>query len=145
MVPDEDDIFVQEALRQYHSLGTYPSNGTYTILAAIALVNHTQTKIIGLATGCKCLPEDRLPEKGDSLHDSHAEVLARRCARRWLLEEIQRYITCGGSSQWLIKDDNNGVFTLKEGVRVVMYISTPPCKALEFAISPHTEARRPRW
>lgn len=141
MISVEDAIFVQEVLRQYHSLSTYPSNGTYTILAAIALTYRGQTKIIGLATGCKCLPKDRLPDQGDALHDSHAEVLARRCARRWLLEEVQRYITCGDSSQWLVKDDNDGMFQLKEGVRVIMYISTPPCKAPESAISPHTKAR----
>ncbi|KIM67768.1 hypothetical protein SCLCIDRAFT_1069271 [Scleroderma citrinum Foug A] len=127
MISVEDAIFVQEVLRQYHSLSTYPSIGTYTILAAIALTYRGQTKIIGLATGCKCLPKDRLPEQGDALHDSHAEVLARRCARRWLLEEVQRYVTCGDSSQWLVKDDNDGMFQLKEGVRVIMYISTPPC------------------
>ncbi|KAL4082022.1 adenosine deaminase/editase [Scleroderma yunnanense] len=123
MVEDEDSIFVQEVLDQYHSLAVYPSNGAYTILAAIALAYRGQRKIIGLATGCKCLPKDRLPEQGDALHDSHAEILARRCARRWLLEEIQR----GGSSQWLVKGDDDGMFQLREGVQVIMYISTPPC------------------
>ncbi|KAI6105422.1 hypothetical protein F5141DRAFT_1123601 [Pisolithus sp. B1] len=114
MTTDEDSAFVQDVLKKYHSLNTTPHNRTYTILAAIALSYPGETKTIGLATGCKCLPKNRLPEQGDALHDSHAEVLARRCARRWLLEEIQRYVTV-----WR--------FRIKEGVQVIMYISTPPC------------------
>lgn len=127
MTTDEDSAFVQDVLKKYLSLSVTPHHGTYTILAAIALSYLGETKIIGLATGCKCLPKNRLPEKGDALHDSHAEVLARRCARRWFLEEIQRYVTSGGSSQWLAKDESDGKFRVKEGVQVIMYISTPPC------------------
>lgn len=127
MITDEDSAFVRDVLKKYLSLNITPHNGAYTILAAIALTCSGERKIIGLATGCKCLPKNRLPEQGDALHDSHAEVLARRCARRWLLEEIQRYITSGGSSQWLVKDESDEKFRVKEGVQVVMYISTPPC------------------
>ncbi|KAG1715980.1 hypothetical protein ID866_1204 [Astraeus odoratus] len=128
MVRDEDySSFVQGVLGKYLSLNSKPPSGTFTILAAIALSRPGQTKIIGLATGCKCLPKDRLPQQGDALHDSHAEVLARRCACRWLLEEIQRYVILGGTSEWLIRDDVDGMFQLKEGVQVVMYVSTPPC------------------
>ncbi|KAF9246899.1 hypothetical protein BU15DRAFT_84498 [Melanogaster broomeanus] len=104
-------------------------NGTYTILAAFALTSldpDVPLKIIALATGCKCLPKDRLPEQGDALHDSHAEVLARRCARRWVLEEIGRFVARDGQSRWLARD-REGMFGLKEGVQLIMYISTPPC------------------
>ncbi|KAI6128449.1 adenosine deaminase/editase [Pisolithus croceorrhizus] len=127
MTTDEDSAFVQDVLKKYHSLNTTPHNRTHTILAAIALSYPGETKTIGLATGCKCLPKNRLPEQGDALHDSHAEVLARRCARRWLLEEIQRYVTSGGLSRWLVKDESDAKFRIKEGVQVIMYISTLPC------------------
>lgn len=127
MTTDEDSAFVHDVLKKYRSLNATPHDRTYTVLAAIALSYPGETKIIGLATGCKCLPQNRLPEQGDALHDSHAEVLARRCARRWLLEEIQRYVTSGGSSRWLVKDESDGKFRVKEGVQVIMYISTPPC------------------
>ncbi|KAH7888064.1 hypothetical protein F5I97DRAFT_1806184 [Phlebopus sp. FC_14] len=114
---------------QFRSLNLRPSNGTYTALATLALSSSDPAlspKIIALATGCKCLPKDVLPELGDALHDSHAEVLARRCARRWFFEEIGRYVTSEGQSHWIDRH-TDGMFHIKEGVQMIMYISTPPC------------------
>lgn len=126
-----DLALVENILEKYHSLNHTPTNGTYTILAALALTCPESHNIIALATGCKCLPSDRLPEEGDALHDSHAEVLARRSALRWFLEEIGRYVVRGGQSRWLTRD-RDGMFGLKHGVRMVMYISTPPCKRCSY-------------
>ncbi|KAF8558954.1 hypothetical protein OG21DRAFT_1403825 [Imleria badia] len=127
---DETDVaLVEKILEKYHSLNHTPADGTYTIMAALALTSpdpDLPAQVITLATGCKCLPEDRLPEQGDALHDSHAEVLARRCALRWFLEEIGRHVVGGGHSQWLTKG-RDGMFSLKHGVSMTMYISTPPC------------------
>lgn len=136
-----DFALVQEILAKYHSLNHTPSDGTYTVLAALALASpdpDLPAQIIALATGCKCLPKDRLPEQGDALHDSHAEVLARRSALRWFFEEIRRYAVRGGRSGWLARD-SDGMFSLKHGVRVIMYISTPPCKTrlLSFGDTDH--------
>ncbi|EPQ29982.1 uncharacterized protein PFL1_02655 [Pseudozyma flocculosa PF-1] len=47
---------------------------------------------ISIATGLKCLPYDRLPLNGDVLHDTHAEVLARRGARTWLLAKLDQEV-----------------------------------------------------
>lgn len=130
-----DAALVEHILAKYHSLNHTPTDRTYTILAALALTHpdpDLPTQIIALATGCKCLPKDRLPEQGDALHDSHAEVLARRSALRWFLEEIGRYVVRGGQSQWLTRD-RDGMFDLKHGVRMTMYISTPPCKRIGLA------------
>ncbi|KAF8450872.1 adenosine deaminase/editase [Boletus edulis BED1] len=126
---ETDTALVGKILSKFHSLNHTPSNGTYTILAAFVLScsdPDLRTQIIALATGCKCLPKDRLPEQGDALHDSHAEVLARRSALRWFLEEIGRYVVRGCHSPWLTRD-SDGMFRLKHGVGVTMYISTPPC------------------
>ncbi|KAN0097780.1 Adenosine deaminase/editase [Tylopilus felleus] len=126
---ESDAALVQKILAKYHSLDHTPHDGTYTVLAALALTSTEPdhpAQIIALATGCKCLPEDRLPEQGDALHDSHAEVLARRSARRWFLHEIRRYVVRGGHSQWLARD-HDGMFRLQHGVQMIMYISTPPC------------------
>ncbi|KAG1902967.1 adenosine deaminase/editase [Suillus fuscotomentosus] len=132
MFSDEDITLVHAVQKQYASLNLKLPTGTFTILAAIALISSDslsiQPKIIGLATGCKCLPKDKLPLQGEAVHDSHAEVLARRCAIRWLIEEIGRAAS-GGShwhSAWITKmaDDR---YRLKDGVYMIMYISTLPC------------------
>lgn len=94
----------------------------FTILAAFLISSEASgLKTISLATGTKCLPVSRLPEQGDALHDSHAEILARRAAVRWLYDEISR-----PQSPWIRKGDN-GLYELNQGVRVHLYISTPPC------------------
>ncbi|KAG9050016.1 hypothetical protein FS837_007995, partial [Tulasnella sp. UAMH 9824] len=120
------------------------SNGTpqWCILAGIVLSKPTTfsssdsflpsiepdcLKCISLGTGTKCLPEVKLPPNGDLLHDSHAEVLARRGAIRWLYEEIVRWKQGQGSSDWIERDEEHGLFDLKRGVQVHMYVSTLPC------------------
>ncbi|OJA07704.1 hypothetical protein AZE42_01869 [Rhizopogon vesiculosus] len=127
MFSDEDTALVHTVQKQYASLNLKLPLGTFTILAAIALTSSeslTQPKIIALATGCKCLPKDKLPLQGEALHDSHAEVLARRCAVRWLFEEIDRAVS-GLGSHWISKSAD-GRYDLKDGVHMIMYISTPP-------------------
>ena len=144
MFRDEDTTLVHAVQRQYASLNLKPPLGTFTILAAIALTlseSFTQPKIIALATGCKCLPEDKLPLQGEALHDSHAEVLARRCAVRWLFEEIDRMASGGSESHWISKT-TDGRYCLKDGVQMIMYISTPPCEKQQFFLRPSHSAER---
>ncbi|KIO30512.1 hypothetical protein M407DRAFT_152052 [Tulasnella calospora MUT 4182] len=120
------------------------SNGTpqWCILAGIVLSKPTAVssndlsssftdpdslKCISLGTGTKCLPEAKLPPNGDILHDSHAEVLARRGAIRWFYEEIVRWKQGQESSDWIERDEEDGLLRLKRGVQVHMYVSTLPC------------------
>jgi tRNA-specific adenosine deaminase 1 len=84
-------------------------------------------KIIAMATGTKCLAKKNYSRIGDAVHDFHAEVIARRCAIRWLLNEMAKE-----TSQWLHAIDNeNGQrqsWSLREGVTLNMYTSELPCK-----------------
>ncbi|KZP13087.1 hypothetical protein FIBSPDRAFT_835570 [Athelia psychrophila] len=109
--------------------------GQYTILAAFVLAcpRRRVLKIIARATGAKCLPAARIPPAGDALHDSHAEILARRAAVRWFYEEIGRDVA-GERSTWLRRGEGAGTgegdggrYELEEGVRLHLYVSTPPC------------------
>lgn len=119
------DGVVYRILELYSSLTFRPPPGQFTILASFILSSGNSLKIISLATGSKCLPAARLPQQGDALHDSHAEILARRAATRWFLEEVTRSVTQGGS-QWIEKGDDRR-YALKNNVHMHMYVSTPPC------------------
>ncbi|KAF8760944.1 Adenosine-deaminase (editase) domain [Rhizoctonia solani] len=66
--------------------------------------------------GAKCLPFNKLPKSGEALHDSHAEVLARRGAIRWLYSHL-----LSGESEWVCDR------RLRRGTQVWLYISTLPC------------------
>ncbi|KAJ4001013.1 adenosine deaminase/editase [Lentinula boryana] len=109
----------------YFNLKVFPQPSQYTVLAAFYLTSSTRPdcNIISLGTGTKCLPECRLPSQGEAIHDSHAEILARRGAIRWLLEEILRERNQG--SQWI--ECHEHMYRFREGIELDMYISTIPC------------------
>ncbi|KAF9500181.1 adenosine deaminase/editase [Pleurotus eryngii] len=119
------DHAVSCVLKLYSTLNYCPPDGQFTILAAFILSHGDKHEVISLATGTKCLPDIKLPRTGDVLHDSHAEVLARRGAVRWFLEEAIRLYE-GTESKWIVRSDG-GVFQLKDEVVVRFYVSTLPC------------------
>ncbi|KAI4524879.1 hypothetical protein K525DRAFT_291403 [Schizophyllum commune Loenen D] len=130
------DFIARSVFGTYSSTRYKPSNPSqFTILAAFFLYrsstshssNTAKFKIVSFGTGTKCLPTSQLPLHGEALHDSHAEIIARRGAIRWFLEEIQRMSQSNSaSSDWLSKT-SEGVYTLQDGAHVGMYISTLPC------------------
>jgi tRNA-specific adenosine deaminase 1 len=120
------DSEIAAILDSFSATSFNPPASQYTVAAAFFLTH--PFKVISLATGTKCLPTIRLPSTGEALHDSHAEVLARRGAIRWFLDEITR---CGSttnpySSSW-IHALKNGRYALRDGVQIHLYISTVPC------------------
>ena len=128
MVKHSADDVASLVLSTYASLSFKPPSGQFTILAGFALTDGEAFKVISLGTGSKCLPAARLPKTGEALHDSHAEVLARRGAIRWFLDEIGRCcIAQGPMSQWILQSAN-GKFSLRDNVQLNMYISTVPCQ-----------------
>jgi tRNA-specific adenosine deaminase 1 len=118
MAVDRHQEVSSHVLGLYSSLAFTPPPGQFTVLASLVLASTTTLKVISIATGSKCLPAARLP-------DSHAEILARRAAIHWFFEEIDRSIA-GEGSQWIEMGDDRR-YCLKSGVRIHMYISTPPC------------------
>jgi tRNA-specific adenosine deaminase 1 len=130
----DPQIVARSALAVYATLNPRVPDGQWTVLAAFVLCRpHApdwEYKVISLATGVKCLPTDRLSSQGDVLHDSHAEVIARRGAVRWFLQQV-----INGNSLWLQQE--NGVTSNKlcPGVRVAMYVSTVPCKQRRYSVT----------
>ena len=153
------DDLVSLSLSQYSRLPCAPQPGKYTVLASFALHDPRtrRTELLSLGTGAKCLPEARLPKHGEALHDSHAEVIARRGAIRWLLEEVQRdarararapgtgtepvrgessFVSESGSesesdfeSTWVCAR-SDGSYALRDDVQLWMYASTVPCTCI---------------
>ena len=139
---------VSLSLSQYSQLPCAPQPGKYTVLASFALHDPRTryTQLLSLGTGAKCLPEARLPKHGEALHDSHAEVIARRGAIRWLLEEVQRDARArvraptepgadesssvsGSQSTWVYARPD-GLYALRDNLQLWMYASTVPCTSL---------------
>lgn len=96
----------------------------WTILASISLTKNGEVTPIALGTGVKCLPAAKLPPLGDTLHDSHAEVLARRGLMRWLIAEAEA--AHDGRSDFL--DWDGSLFSLAPRVEVWLYVSALPVR-----------------
>ncbi|ETS60731.1 hypothetical protein PaG_04634 [Moesziomyces aphidis] len=121
------------------------SNGRleWTVLAAFALSfpstdgsKPREYTLISLATGLRCLPYASLTVHGDVLHDQHAEVLARRAARLWLLHRLEQEHTSPGSGvNSLFEPEHSDAldgakrWRLRSGVQCHLYVSTLPCGA----------------
>jgi len=124
----------------YTSLGFRPPTGQYTILAGFILVSPERHQVISLATGSKCLPANKLSGRGETLNDSHAEVLARRGALLWLFDEVRRITNCvSGETSFWIEKHLSGKYRFRDTVRIHMYMSTVPCTSIEFTAIAHSD------
>lgn len=119
------DAVVDQIFKKYESFGYTPPNNAFSILAAFYVLDerNRETMIISIATGSKCLPTAKFSTTGDTVHDFHAEVLARRGAVRWLMQEMLR----GSESQWLEWDEPKQLWRFRDMVSIHMYVSTLPC------------------
>ncbi|PPQ77271.1 hypothetical protein CVT25_010853 [Psilocybe cyanescens] len=140
--PNLYDAAVIAILDAYSSFSYKPQHSQWTILASFFLTRRRSTpsvgveggedeiKVISLATGTKCLPTNRFSPRGETVHDCHAEVLARRSALRWFLEEILRICSSDGvgsfCSAWIALG-KDGKYAPRKGVHLNLYVSTLPC------------------
>ncbi|GAA6013451.1 hypothetical protein JCM11491_006087 [Sporobolomyces phaffii] len=121
---------------QYASLGANGkprarTNGvsSWTILAGFSLYRDSrdavQTHCVSIGTGLKALPHSKLPVHGDVLHDSHAEIIARRGLKLWLYDQLDRAVR--GDESSFLERTGDARWTLRDGWKLGMWISTLPC------------------
>lgn len=105
--------------------GKPKDDGEYTLLACfVKRCNQEKLEVVALGTGSKCIGASRLPSNGDILHDSHAEVIARRAFMLYLISEIDQAISGEAS---IVERKQSGKFNVIPGVTFHFYISQTPC------------------
>lgn len=82
-------------------------------------------QVICLATGTKCLSGNHLSLSGESLHDCHAEILARRCLIKYFYKQLAECV--GKNPSIFIEDQKENKFKLSKDVTFHLYINTAPC------------------
>ncbi|GMH94023.1 hypothetical protein TL16_g12788 [Triparma laevis f. inornata] len=119
---------VNELYSSLPNRGKPPSStGEWTVLSAIVCHNETSKDlhVVSLATGSKCCGPGLINEFGGGrvLHDSHAEVLARR----GLVYAILREILDGSSLLRCPLLHSKSPPTLNPALSFHLYISESPC------------------
>jgi len=106
-----------------------PQGGEWTVLAGIVIAGPSSLQVVALGTGTKCLTTSNVAANaaGWRLHDSHAEVCARRCFRLYLLAQL-RVLTQGAApGASVLQVAQGGGFELRPGLSLHFYTSQPPC------------------
>lgn len=128
----------------YKTYSLLPSNGKpkcgeFTVLAAVVIENVSMStlEVVSIATGTKCLGHEvvKNDRMGCLISDSHAEVLARRCFKRYLFKSLISLMTNPQDDQSIILKRNDFIgqnihhkpFGLKPCMRIHMFMTDAPC------------------
>lgn len=116
------------------------TRGTAVIAGIVAQnVNENEPRdltVLSLGVGTKFVPGDvaaAIGNRADAslwdahVHDSHAEVLARRGLLRLLYRELESLVRAGEST--FLEHNATGTVALKRDVTIHLYVSTAPCGA----------------
>lgn len=105
------------------------SEGTYKVLAGVIMTTEQDKIVVVLATGSKAIRH--LSDEGESIHDCHAEILARRAFKYFLYDQIAKYTSHQPDSIFQKVENSNGhhppYLELKPGIQFHLYISSAPC------------------
>ena len=105
------------------------------VLAGVVLTKGSSedvedTQVICVTTGTKCINGEYMSNTGMALNDCHAEVVARRCLRRYLLKQLLLHLDpeTAHESIFEVRPPEPGPgFKVKDGYQFHLYISTSPC------------------
>ncbi|XP_011496007.1 PREDICTED: double-stranded RNA-specific editase Adar isoform X2 [Ceratosolen solmsi marchali] len=114
-----------------------PQHARRKVLAGIVQTNGTETELICIATGTKCVSGEHLSVSGRALNDCHAEVIARRCLCEYLYKQLELYIV--NQEQSSILEVARKGYKLKQGIQFHLYINTAPCGDARI-FSPHEDS-----
>jgi double stranded RNA-specific editase B len=81
--------------------------------------------VICVTTGTKCIVGDYLSDRGTSINDCHAEILARRCLRRYLYAQLRQYYS--NVESIFVPNAGGTALAVKPEIKFHLFISSAPC------------------
>ncbi|XP_069491561.1 tRNA-specific adenosine deaminase 1 [Ambystoma mexicanum] len=88
--------------------------------------NEVLTEVVAMGTGTKCIGQSKMSKDGDALHDSHAEVIAKRGFQRYLLHQLSLAV-CHKKDSVFLPSAETGKFKLKPEISFIFFTSHTPC------------------
>ncbi|KAJ2619388.1 hypothetical protein GGF44_005630, partial [Coemansia sp. RSA 1694] len=114
-----------------------PGKEEWTVLAGFVIEDTRQApserlKCVALGTGLKCLHSGQLRPFGDTVHDSHAEIVARRALLVYLMDQLQLSMSVASSEKPQLFCIQPGSTKYRFGgcdeyLRLHLYSSQCPC------------------
>ena len=95
------------------------------VVAGFVLRHAGTPRVVALGSGTRFASGNRLSLEGRVVHDSHAEVVARRGLLRWLYAELKNAGT--SSSVAMISAAGDYPFALLPTLELWLYVSLAPC------------------
>ena len=84
--------------------------------------------VVAVTTGTKCINGEYMSDHGLVVNDCHAEILARRCLRRYFYDQLRRCSSGDDEAIFVPCPRKDGAeFVLRDGIRFHLYVSTSPC------------------
>ncbi|ESO83264.1 hypothetical protein LOTGIDRAFT_133731 [Lottia gigantea] len=100
--------------------------GRKVIAALILKRSSTDTgTVISVGSGNRCITGEELSLEGNTVNDSHAEIITRRGFIRFLYKQLETYTT--DQPHEFFEEGPSGKLRIKSNFTFHLYISTAPC------------------
>ena len=118
------DEVADAVIAKFRLIHSQPVSGQIVLAGMVAVINAASVQVVSLGVGNKFEPAGAKRE--EALRDCHAEILARRAFKLFLLREHEKLTKGGENSDFFFLTDNGrlGAFS---SVQWVLYISSCPC------------------
>lgn len=139
------DFFEQLVIAKFDTLmENHAEYRSYKILSGIIMTRDDRlatAQVVALGTGSKFLYYWNLNESGDTVNDSHAEVVCRRGLLRMFYTELIGFDEKKSSNIFIRANISDGRFKLRPGVKFHLYLSSAPCG--DGRVYSHANGREP--
>lgn len=121
----------QAILKQWKCLPA-KSDASFSFLAAFVVTSDRDVnpRVLSLGTGSKWIESKNIQDNGKVVHDSHAEIVARRALCCYLYETLETLAKnpAEDSEELLLEAAPGGRgYRLKPHLKLHLYVSSPPC------------------
>ncbi|KAF4518987.1 hypothetical protein B566_EDAN007775 [Ephemera danica] len=124
-------------------MASKPAHSGRKVLAGVVMTagaNMEEASVIAVTTGTKCINGEHMSDRGSSLNDTHAEIVARRCLCDFIYSQLELHLNPNGAHQSVLEMRPEGKgYRLKENVKFHLFINTAPCGDARI-FSPHEAA-----
>lgn len=118
--------------RKFEELSKGKSSLKCSVYAAVIMTIETvellDMRVIAFTSGTKCIWHKHLNYSGETINDCHAEILARRCLKEFLITQLETASSDSNhSAECIERNPRNSKYRSKPQVQFHLFVSRTPC------------------